>query len=76
LREDLPEDLVETGSAAGTIYHDVVKESKKDLIVKAVQRAGGNYTEAARILGIHPNYLHRLIRNFNLKTALGKTAFN
>ena len=76
LREDLPEDLVETGAAAGTIYHDVVKESKKDLIVKAVQQAGGNYTEAAKILGIHPNYLHRLIRNFNLKAALGKTAVN
>jgi transcriptional regulator of acetoin/glycerol metabolism len=46
-----------------------VKESKKDLILKAIREAGGNYTEAARLLGIHPNYLHRLIRNLNLKAA-------
>jgi len=35
-----------------------------------VDQAGGNYTEAARLLGVHPNYLHRLIRNMNLKTVL------
>jgi len=27
----------------------------------------GNYTEAARALGVHPNYLHRLIRNLEIK---------
>jgi len=26
------------------------------------------------LLGIHPNYLHRLIRNLNLKTELTKIA--
>jgi len=26
--------------------------------------------EAARLVGLHPNYLHRLIRNLNLKPAL------
>ena len=46
-----------------------MKESKKDLILKAVRETGGNYTEAARLLGIHPNYLHRLIRNLNLKAS-------
>jgi DNA-binding protein Fis len=29
--------------------------------------AKGNHIEAARLLGIHPKYLHRLIKNFNLK---------
>ncbi len=74
LPEDLPEELVETEPAGGaeTRYHETVKESKKDLIVKAVQQTGGNYTEAARLLGIHPNYLHRLIRNLNLKAELHK----
>jgi len=72
LPEDLPEELVEIEPAAPaeTHYHETVKESKKDLILKAVQQTGGNYTEAARLLGIHPNYLHRLIRNLNLKSAL------
>ena len=75
LAEDLPEDLVEIEpSAVETQYHETVKESKKELILKAVQQTGGNYTEAARLLGIHPNYLHRLIRNLNLKPALNKMA--
>jgi len=74
LPEDLPEELVETDPAAGTYYHETVKGSKKDLILKAVQQTGGNYTEAARLLGIHPNYLHRLIRNLNLKAALSKAS--
>jgi Nif-specific regulatory protein len=70
LPEDLPEELVETEPAAApTRYHETVKESKKDLILKAVRETGGNYTEAARLLGIHPNYLHRLIRNLNLKAS-------
>jgi DNA-binding NtrC family response regulator len=74
LPEDLPEDLVEAEPSPGTYYHENVKESKKDLILKAVQQTGGNYTEAAKLLGIHPNYLHRLIRNLNLKAALGKAS--
>ena len=76
LPEDLPEELAETepAGAAGTYYHETVKESKKDLILKAVQQTAGNYTEAARLLGIHPNYLHRLIRNLNLKAALSKSS--
>jgi transcriptional regulator with GAF, ATPase, and Fis domain len=49
-----------------------VKELKKDLIVKAVQQAHGSYTEAAKLLGVHPNYLHRLIRNLGVKAMLAK----
>jgi transcriptional regulator with GAF, ATPase, and Fis domain len=45
---------------------------KRRLIIDAVAQSGGNYTEAARALGVHPNYLHRLIRNLNLKAALKK----
>jgi len=32
-----------------------------------MDQAKGSYTEAARLLGVHPNYLHRLIRNLNLR---------
>lgn len=76
LPEDLPEELVETEPAVGaeTQYHAGLKETKKDLIVKAVRDSAGNVTEAARLLGIHPNYLHRLIRNLNLRGELGKAS--
>jgi hypothetical protein len=32
-----------------------------------MQQGNGNYIEAAKILGIHPNSLLRLIRNLGLK---------
>jgi Nif-specific regulatory protein len=73
--EDLPEAIFETGSDSdGTIdnYHEAIKEAKKQLILKAFEQAGGSYTDAARSLGVHVNYLHRLIRNLNLKEWLKK----
>jgi len=73
--EDLPEVILETESTTDSIstkYHQAVKEAKKQLILQAFDEAGGNYTEAAHRLGVHPNYLHRLIRNLNIKTLLKK----
>jgi len=70
LPEDLPEALLERETAPGVSeakYHAAVKDLKKRLIQNALQEARGNYTEAARLLGVHPNYLHRLIRNLDLK---------
>ncbi|HLG97376.1 MAG TPA: sigma 54-interacting transcriptional regulator [Bryobacteraceae bacterium] len=79
LPEDLPEVVLERagpsqGPAAVSAFHDTVREAKKNAILAAVEQAGGNYTEAARILGLHPNYLHRLIRNLNLRPLLRQTA--
>jgi transcriptional regulator with GAF, ATPase, and Fis domain len=51
-------------------YHAAIKELKKRLILDAVEQTQGSYAEAARILGVHPNYLHRLIRNLELKEIL------
>jgi Nif-specific regulatory protein len=75
LPEDLPEAALETATPTSGVvanYHDAVTEAKKQLILKAVEQAEGNYTEAAKLLGVHPNYLHRLIRNMNLRTELKK----
>jgi ornithine carbamoyltransferase len=35
-----------------------------------MEQTRGSYADAARILGVHPNYLHRLIRNLELKEVL------
>ena len=70
LPEDLPEALLEsesTETTAATSYHDAVAQTKRQIILTAMEKAKGNYTEAAKLLGVHPNYLHRLIRNLNLK---------
>ncbi|MGB7926484.1 MAG: sigma 54-interacting transcriptional regulator [Pyrinomonadaceae bacterium] len=76
LPEDLPEAALEAETPTNvpvTKYHEAIAEAKKQLILKAVEQSGGNYTEAAKLLGVHPNYLHRLIRNMNLKTAIKKS---
>lgn len=70
LPEDLPNGLLEEQSAAlaGARYHEVLNETKKELIRSSLREANGSFPEAARLLGIHPKYLHRLARNLNLKS--------
>jgi Nif-specific regulatory protein len=71
--EDLPDNLQETSPSVGGVscsFTDLVNEAKKRIVIDALQQALGNYVEAARLLRIHPNNLHRLIRNLNLKPAL------
>jgi transcriptional regulator with GAF, ATPase, and Fis domain len=72
LPEDLPAAILEEQSAglAGARYHAVLNDAKKELILDALREAGGSYPEAARFLGIHPKYLHRLVRNLNLRDEL------
>jgi DNA-binding NtrC family response regulator len=76
LLEDLPDSVLDqrpADEANGGRYHASVKQLKKELILDAVERTRGNYVEAAAILGVHPNYLHRLIRNLGLKDYLIET---
>ena len=73
LPEDLPESLLERTpmpEMTEAKYHAAVKELKKQLICNAVEQTQGSYADAARLLGVHPNYLHRLIRNLELKETL------
>jgi Nif-specific regulatory protein len=76
LPEDLPEDFLEleTADAAENIstYHEALRERKKELILNAFREARGNYVETAKLLNVHANYLHRLIRNLEIKDQLEK----
>jgi Nif-specific regulatory protein len=75
LLEDLPESLLESAppaTAPATRYLEAVAQTKKQIILNAVEQAKGSFTEAAKLLGVHPNYLHRLVRNLNLKDQLKK----
>ncbi len=70
LPEDLPDSVLEETAAAGepvSALHDGIQKAKKDLIERAIEQANGNYTDAAKILGVHPNHLFRLVRTLNLK---------
>ena len=76
--EDLPEAVLETEPESASVnvsianYHETIKETKKQLILKAIAQSDGNITEAARLLGVQANYLHRLISNLNLRDAIKK----
>jgi two-component system, NtrC family, response regulator HydG len=74
LRDDLPEAIAEAAASPApgrtAHFHDAVMQAKKDLIVRAMEAARGNHTAAAKLLGLHPNYLHRLIKNLQLKPTL------
>ena len=75
LPEDLPEALAEApASSTGQRmkYQEGVREAKKHLVLAAVTGADGNITKAAKSLGIHPNYLHQVIRNLGLRQQLKK----
>jgi Nif-specific regulatory protein len=70
LPEDLNEDLFEKELPAEVdtpVYHEAVKQAKQRIVRSALERANGNVTEAAGNLGIHPNNLHRLIRNLGVR---------
>jgi Nif-specific regulatory protein len=74
--EDLPELLLEREPIEGvqiTEYHQTIKETKRRLVLDALERAEGSQTQAAQLLGIHPNNFHRLARSVGLKFPAKKT---
>ncbi len=77
LPEDLPAAILEieppSGLSAGK-FQSAVQDTKKQAILNAIEQSNGNITAAARLLEVHPNYLHRLIRNMNLRPLIKKMA--
>jgi DNA-binding NtrC family response regulator len=68
--DDLPEALAESPvseAAAESRFHAAVTESKRRVVLEAIDEANGRLTDAARLLGLHPNYLFRLLRNLKLR---------
>ncbi len=77
LPEDLPDALRDRAlpvSESAANFHDAVREVKKRLILTALEQSQGSFTQAAKLLGLHPNYLHRLVSNLDLKATLKNAA--
>jgi Nif-specific regulatory protein len=55
------------GAAASLNYHETIDRTKQDLIRLAFERSGQSHAGAARLLGVHPNYLHRLLRHYDMR---------
>jgi len=68
--EDLPDSIIESNHPSEVAtggFHSKVTQAKRRLLLETLEKAKGNHVEAAKLLEIHPNSLHRLIRNLNLK---------
>jgi Nif-specific regulatory protein len=72
LAEDLPEQIRESRPAAvsASMYEEAVEAAKRQVVLRAFEQVNHDHEAAAKILGLHPNYLHKLIRTMNLKPAL------
>jgi Nif-specific regulatory protein len=69
--EDLPETIREVASAAGVSrtmpLQGAIDEAKRQAIARAFEQARGDHAAAAKLLGVNPNYLYRLMRNLGLR---------
>jgi DNA-binding NtrC family response regulator len=51
-------------------YQDEITKRKKEIVLKAFEECLGSHNEAAARLGVHPNYLYRLIQNLKLQSSI------
>lgn len=73
LPSDLPESILHAAAPDDVgAFQSTVQDAKRESILRAYQQAGGDYKGAAQILGLHPNYLLRLVKNLGLREALKK----
>ncbi len=73
--EDLAEVVIEAWlptKEAPASFHERLKAAKQQILLAGLQQADGNYTAAARSLGIHPNNLHRMLRSLGIKDEVKK----
>jgi len=72
MAEDLPETVLEAADAGdlASPYLAALGDARRECVVRAWHEAGGDHDGAARILGMHPNSLRRLIRHLGLKETL------
>ncbi len=67
--EDLPDELLErsAGEVPLSDFQNAIAETKKQLLLGALEQTDGNAAAAARQLGLHPNSFRRLMRQLGLK---------
>ena len=62
MREGLDE------AQAARSYEDELRDFKRRLVIRTLQKCDGNKAEAARVLGVARGYLHRLIHDLKIQS--------
>jgi Nif-specific regulatory protein len=69
--EDLPESIREIKKPAGVSgamqLQEAIDEAKRVAVDRAFEQAKNDHAVAAQLLGVHPNYLYRLMRNLGMR---------
>ncbi len=69
--ENLPLDIIKwkvfKSPDIGTNFKEAVEKFKKDFLVETIKYTEGNKNKAAKMLGIQRTYLHKLIRELDIK---------
>ncbi len=55
-------------SAATRSYEEELRDFKRRLVIRTLQKCDGNKAETARVLGLARGYLHRLIHDLKIQT--------
>jgi len=69
--EDLPDIILDGPGPAeepASSLHAAVRDAKQRAVIQALSETGNVHTEAAKILGIHPVHLSRLLKTLGIKT--------
>ncbi|MGZ8484464.1 MAG: AAA-type ATPase lid domain-containing protein [Candidatus Binatia bacterium] len=68
---DLPSGLGEvvatTTDSPDHTYHDGINSARKQLVVNALKKTGGNRAAAARLLGLEAKYFLRLMKSLGIE---------
>ena len=71
LAEDLPEALrnkhAEITPRETGMLQEAIDNAKRTVVKRAFELAAHDHAKAAHLLGVHPNYLYKLLRNLNMQ---------
>ena len=62
------DDLVDNLVKGGFFLQEAVEILEKTLIIRTLERTGGNRSAASKVLGIHRNTLQKKMQDFKLAT--------
>ena len=71
-RSDLPKAIFKGPTGGRKTYHQIMLDTERQVIESALTEAGGDYTIAGKLTGLHPKSIHRMADRLNLSHMVGR----